>query len=814
MPAACREGDLAGVDWPHFLDLVCQEEVKRQHAAQAAVDVLAKFTREAAERCMPGFVLSLFVIMGCGADQWGDQIVRFYPDGRARFLVGAWRVAVDGDSARWHQWSVTSEAAFDLPPPFPAWPFPGRMESLRSAQDLTRLSELPTSLRCNAAALSKLEGCGGDVWAGLLTALCERCTPQHPHGLPCLYDEPLLLALEALFEAHRDRTRQPDCPHGLLAAILSLGGRMSHVPADTHEKLWRVAGQPVDVVNVCFRQVLEDLNNRFEFNVPMIDLSPFPFHMGALRSARSNVRADEAYHEAFLGAVSRLLAHHGVLHVLLPGNGPVESLASENTRSGESSFFVPHETQDAITELLELFPQELEAEFGGIWRFVKVSAGLWQVGEEPYRFSPRAGVAYEVFCKQCEYVSIYFYARPSRLSLLPLASWSPCVIPLGRVFPTDLRHMGGVAVPVAADTSWLRMAQRPPFLWTPDSPVAFSGVPPQPEIINCREAWRLVEALWRPSAAAGEVMRPPPTLTPEFDLSAGVHPGMSLFDLMRQREDSEREGLHSFSDKMLFKTRLLREGIPVPKIYFMSNTLPNDLEDILSNLGTERFVAKPTHLAATSFVYAMRDGINIVNGQPTSFKEVAEGLAEAWQDRHLDDWATESTAPGLIVEELIEPCSASRPRASTPDELKCQTFFGEMFFCEWVYVKNMTTGDDGAQAFQGAHEMGDRAQPTLGHRTYGIPNFQTRGIVFRDRSCYDCEEMLPLSAERWEELIKIVEHVAEGTDHIRIDVFITPDGRIVVNEANISFLKISKWPQILVEEMRRRWLDGYRRLHS
>merc|ERR1711974_450256 len=94
----------------------------------------------------------------------------------------------------------------------------------------------------------------------------------------------------------------------------------------------------------------------------------------------------------------------------------------------------------------------------------------------------------------------------------------------------------------------------------------------------------------------------------------------------------------------------------------------------------------------------------------------------------------------------------------------------------------------------------------------GIPNFASRGYIFRDRSCFDCAEPVPLSAAKWAELVRIVEAVAAGTDHIRIDVFVTPGGEPVVNEANISFLKTSKLPVALVEEMRRRWLDGYRSL--
>ena len=96
----------------------------------------------------------------------------------------------------------------------------------------------------------------------------------------------------------------------------------------------------------------------------------------------------------------------------------------------------------------------------------------------------------------------------------------------------------------------------------------------------------------------------------------------------------------------------------------------------------------------------------------------------------------------------------------------------------------------------------------------GIPNFQTKGYIFRDGSCFDCQQPLPLPHAAWEKLVDIVERAARGTDHIRIDVFITPSGDIVVNEANISFLRISKFSVPFIDEMTRRWLDGYREAFS
>lgn len=43
--------------------------------------------------------------------------------------------------------------------------------------------------------------------------------------------------------------------------------------------------------------------------------------------------------------------------------------------------------------------------------------------------------------------------------------------------------------------------------------------------------------------------------------------------------------------------------------------------------------------------------------------------------RHVDDWATESTPPGVIVEELVE-APGRETGTRTPDEFKCYTFFG------------------------------------------------------------------------------------------------------------------------------------------
>ena len=46
--------------------------------------------------------------------------------------------------------------------------------------------------------------------------------------------------------------------------------------------------------------------------------------------------------------------------------------------------------------------------------------------------------------------------------------------------------------------------------------------------------------------------------------------------------------------------------------------------------------------------------MNLVNERSTALADVAAVLSDALHDRHVDDWATVSTPPGVIIEELIE----------------------------------------------------------------------------------------------------------------------------------------------------------------
>ncbi|CAK9008473.1 unnamed protein product [Durusdinium trenchii] len=769
LPTRCRVRHLKHFNWKLYLNVLCSE-VPRSVARDAILQALAHFDAESARSCPEGFAVTMLALSASGAVEFDDQIISFKPDGSANFLVLAWDLQT-GKPVLDH-WSTSLPPQLALPPPWPAlWKYPGPLGRIRQAQDLSSLIELDAS-SCDERALKMLGACTEKLL--LLRLLCSSCDRS---GLPCLFGQNLMSYITSELKELQSRASPPKCGHAVLAALLAMNGKSGAVAPETDSQVYRQHSTGRLILHSKLSRVAGDADNLFALNIPMMNLAPFPFHTAMLRSARGSVQSPDYYQEALM-LVSRSLERRGIWHILVPGDfsaGKQQSLSRQSIMLSVSFY----------TQNLTFLEEELGHRLHGIWRLVHVSPGLLQIGEEPFRFSPRSGVHFRTFCNSCVYFSLYFYVWEEEY-IFPLAPWVPCRIPSRRVFPP--RHD---VLPLAADSLWIRFTQR-------------AALPPQSDCVLQRRR------LTKDVAVAEELsfQQWPSDLDPAFDISDGLHDNMGLYDLMRRREDSEEPGLHRFSDKIQFKSWMMKESFPIAKIYHMSSTSPEVLT-VLHNLSLSRFVAKPTHLAATSYVYAMKNGINIVNGNRVSLHEIEMGLKEAWNDRHLDDWATESTTPGIIVEELVE---AESRAFGAPDELKCQTFWGTLFFCEWTFVQNMTSGTTGSARFEDANQQGDRAQAAMGHKACGIPNFASRGYIFRDGSCMDCTEALPLTAQVWRQLVQTVEKIAKGTDHIRIDLFVA-GGNILVNEANISFLKISKFPAELIEEMRRRWLEGYHFWH-
>ena len=164
-----------------------------------------------------------------------------------------------------------------------------------------------------------------------------------------------------------------------------------------------------------------------------------------------------------------------------------------------------------------------------------------------------------------------------------------------------------------------------------------------------------------------------------------VNVEMTAMDLQMLRRVSTHPSLVVFLDKIQLKAWCLERGIRIPHLYHYSSTSSEVPEGLLS---MRSFVAKPAHLADSSYIYVMREGINLINGKRTSAEEIQQGLRTAFATTNKNDWATENAHPGVMVEELIEP-SGDRSSNSTPDELKCHAVWGELFFCQWVWVSHM-----------------------------------------------------------------------------------------------------------------------------
>ncbi len=103
--------------------------------------------------------------------------------------------------------------------------------------------------------------------------------------------------------------------------------------------------------------------------------------------------------------------------------------------------------------------------------------------------------------------------------------------------------------------------------------------------------------------------------------------------------------------------------------------------------------------------------------------EIQQGLRTAFATVSKNDWATENAHPGILIEELIEPSASDRSSITTPDELKCHTVWGELFFCQWVWVSHMNPDLEQLTANGEALNQG--------HVDFGMPEYVTSGCCAR-----------------------------------------------------------------------------------
>jgi len=716
-------------------------------------------------------------------------------------------------------YSFMADTALDLSP------FPVSTEPLLAQLRWHDLSFEPAAETCEASALAQdcAEGALGIDWSDFLSEVCQRCDRHF-----CFTSKALLAAVDTIIAnawVMRHAQQAIPCAAGYFTALMikSKYNAVTYSAFASVDASATLVNESLTMLQVVFRGMdvegvdgsgedaiagrrpelsfssMESAGTRSIFHtLPMESLAPFPLEFSAFHSLLSRRSGQEysGWQLSFASEVAHRLASIGIFNFLVPGDASAEPVLLDElsgvTESSRVSIFVPVEFRFRLLAALRERRHD----------HIVYRNGLLQLGPVPYE-SPSWTLPFRVFCEHCVYVSFVFYLTDAEW-VLPLHPWRPCRIPLGTAFPTvAFEASAGVVVQLArgALISGNHGARRLRMEYPPDDAgrAAFTREGDDAEAGmagTCRrQLLELPEARQLEGEEGGGGAAWFPELRPEFDLASEVREGMSPVDLKMLRQLSTREGLVTFLDKIRLKRWCVEHEVEVPRIYFSSNTSPEIPAELLA---MPRFVAKPSHLADASFVYVMRDGVNMINGNVTSAEEIQEGLRTAFATVNANDWATEHAMPGIMVEELIEPWDTGRGSETTPDELKCHAVWGELFFCQWVWVSHMS-GDLGKVVAQEDWPL------NRGHVDFGIPEFASSGYVFRDGSCVLCEGRPPVD---WEKTLRMVETVAEGSDYLRVDIFVK-DGRPVLNEVTITFAAIVGFQPEIGKELARRWLEGY-----
>ncbi|CAE7464734.1 MTR1, partial [Symbiodinium microadriaticum] len=211
-----------------------------------------------------------------------------------------------------------------------------------------------------------------------------------------------------------------------------------------------------------------------DLDVPVMSLSPFPFHTAKLKAMRQ-VSQEEYVH--FVTKISTMLAGAGIFHVVLDGDYTLrywemylplreeEYLMALGLSLRDASplqrfsIFVPLEQRHKVVELLGSPLPPLGRRVGrgatvSERRLVELELGHIQYGEQPFAFAE--ALNFRALCTECLWVSLYFYVTEAHgasagpdMSVLPLAFWVPCRLPAAELLPATAEPLapGMEAVP-------------------------------------------------------------------------------------------------------------------------------------------------------------------------------------------------------------------------------------------------------------------------------------------------------------------------------------------------------------------------------
>lgn len=251
----------------------------------------------------------------------------------------------------------------------------------------------------------------------------------------------------------------------------------------------------------------------------------------------------------------------------------------------------------------------------------------------------------------------------------------------------------------------------------------------------------------------------------EFNICPYWKEGMSWSEFLKVRNSLEHPELIKYVDKIEQQAIAKKFGIAVPKTYITAR----DEKPIIDQIAKlPSYVAKMTHLSFSQGLMIVKDGINMVTGQPITPEEVQKNLFEQlkMKPRGVESWALHHVKPGFMIQEYI----ANR------NEVKIQTVWGKAVIGEW----------------RGGETTTDRTK--------------IFGRYTRDGEQLNGSEIAP---EWWPKAVLAAEKIAQGTDALRVDFLVRENGELLLNEVEI-------WPESVWRarkgQLTARLNSGYRQI--
>lgn len=251
----------------------------------------------------------------------------------------------------------------------------------------------------------------------------------------------------------------------------------------------------------------------------------------------------------------------------------------------------------------------------------------------------------------------------------------------------------------------------------------------------------------------------------EFNICSYWYDGMSWQQFLKVRNTLRRDGLIKYVDKIQQQQLAQEVCLQVPKTYVATHE-KTPVADLLHTLPS--YVAKMTHLSYSEGLLIVKDGINMVTGEPITPEEVEQSLFASLEakPREVESWALHQVEPGFLIQEYI-------PNRM---EVKIQTVWGKAVIGEWRGGESYTA------------------------------TTRIWGRYSRDGIKVDGKWEAP---DWWPKAIEAAELMAKDTDALRVDFLVREDGQLLLNELEIW--PESNWTSML-PALEARLNDGYRKL--